>query len=144
MVHRSEEVTRWHVHRSHSAPLASSVTTTESVDAGILSARATHRPERRPDSWKAICQFRDYDGATRQLERAGTTKSKSAPALRAYIAERTGVEESGTLIAISRVEDAAKLYLDQTRRERSGTTMTVGRPGRQQSVQHRARLASGT
>lgn len=76
----------------------------------------------KPDRWRAICQFRDQDGGTRQLERTGTTKAKAVTALRKHIAERNGVEESGTLTAASRVKHAAKLYLKQTREERSGTT----------------------
>jgi integrase len=83
----------------------------------------------KPEQWRAVCWFRDYNGSNSQLERTSATKAKATAALRAHVAERTGLTKSGTLTATSRVKDAAKLYLDDVRRHRSATHVgrkTVG------------------
>jgi integrase len=72
-------------------------------------------------AWKACAQFRDFDGTTRQIERAGTTKAKAIRSLRDDLKDRAG-NNALTLTSSSRVRHAAKLYLEEVRGLRAGTT----------------------
>lgn len=74
-----------------------------------------------PEGWKACAQFRDFDGKTRQIERTGSTKAKAVRSLRDHLKDRAG-NNGTTLTASSRVRHAAKLYLEDVRRRRVGTT----------------------
>ncbi|WP_132123991.1 hypothetical protein [Actinocrispum wychmicini] len=61
--------------------------------------------------WKAVAQFRDWDGNTRQVERSSTTEAKAKAALK----ERAGTA-TGDLNAGSRVHHAIDLYLAEAKR----------------------------
>src|SRR5690242_13750118 len=74
-----------------------------------------------PEAWKACAQFRDFDGKTRQVERTGTTKAKAVRSLRDDLKKRAG-NNTTTLTNSSRVRDAIKLYLEDVKNRRAGTT----------------------
>jgi integrase len=75
----------------------------------------------RPEKWKALAQFRDLDGHTRQVERQGPSEDSAKRHLRAALKERAG-KNPVTLTAASRFRDAAPLFLDRIRMTKAGTT----------------------
>lgn len=74
-----------------------------------------------PNPWRARCNFRDYDGVTRPVERWGPTKAKAKRNLQDELDGRVS-KGTGKLTENSRISDAAELYLKKIRKTCVGTT----------------------
>lgn len=72
------------------------------------------------ESWRAMTNYRGYDGRTRQVERIGTSETKARRSLREALTKQAS--QQTTLSTGSRFKDAAVPYLEQIRTRRSGTT----------------------
>lgn len=81
------------------------------------------KPPRRPDKWKAICQYRDQDGVVRELQQSDRTEAGARQRLREYVADRA--KQGGSrLTEGARVREVAAAYLDDIKNNprRAGTT----------------------
>ena len=66
----------------------------------------------RPDRFRAVTNYRDFDGRTRQVERSGRSKGAAITTLKIALKERVTVgRQGGALTASHRFEDAAVLWL---------------------------------
>lgn len=75
------------------------------------------------DRWVAYARFRDYDGVTRTVERAGATKQKAKDSLAETLRDRARLA-GDDITADSRVQDvAAKWYDDDIDGQRAENTM---------------------
>jgi integrase len=78
----------------------------------------------RPDSWRAMTNYRGYDGNTSQVERTGTSETKAIRALKEYLAGLAGTKvKIGTG---SRFNDAVPEYLDKIK-QKEGSPSTYDR-----------------
>jgi hypothetical protein len=64
----------------------------------------------KPLRFRAVANYRDYDGRTRQVERHGRSKAAAVNALRIALKERSEVGRQGQLTAAHRFREAAELW----------------------------------
>lgn len=76
----------------------------------------------RPDTWRAVTNFRYANGKTKPIERSGSTEAKAKRALRDALAKLT--ERKSTLTSQSKFRDVATAWLEQVKKnpERADTT----------------------
>jgi hypothetical protein len=65
----------------------------------------------RPDRFRAVAGYRDFDGKTRQVERYDRTKAGAVNRLRIALKERSTLGRRGELTAAHRFGDAAAMWL---------------------------------
>jgi integrase len=65
----------------------------------------------RPDRFRAVTNYRDFDGTTRQVERSGRSKGAAVTTLKIALKERATVGRHGVLTSSHRFGDAAALWL---------------------------------
>jgi hypothetical protein len=66
-----------------------------------------------PTRFRALAQYRDFDGHTRQVEGYGKSATAAANNLRQKLKERSQKGRSGELTAMHRFSDAAELWMDR-------------------------------
>jgi integrase len=91
-----------------------------SPDSKWLAGETLDTTVAKPDSWRAMAQFRDYDGHTRQIERFGKSRTSATNRLRGALRERAG--HTTTLTVQSRFRDASTVWLKRIETRRVGTT----------------------
>jgi hypothetical protein len=67
----------------------------------------------RPARFRAIVNYRDFDGVTRRVEASGRTSTMATQNLRLKLQSRTLAGRHGDLTAMSRFADAADLWLSK-------------------------------
>jgi integrase len=65
----------------------------------------------KPDRFKAVAQYRDHDGRTRQVATYGKSASAAQQNLRQKLTERSAASRKGELTAMHRFSEAATLWL---------------------------------
>lgn len=65
----------------------------------------------KPDRHRAVAQFRDFDGHTRQVEAHGKTPTAAANALREKLTERAKAGRTSELTSLHRCSEAIDLYV---------------------------------
>ena len=65
--------------------------------------------------WRAVTQYRDFDGVTRQAERAGRSAGAAETALKAALATQARSGRSSDLTSGDRFEKAADMWLADIR-----------------------------
>lgn len=66
--------------------------------------------------WRATTKFRDFDGATRTVERWGKTKAAAVRALKEALRDRTPPAGADGITPDTRFKDAAALWLEEFQR----------------------------
>jgi integrase len=61
--------------------------------------------------WRAVAQYRDYDGVTRQVEARGSTQAKAENGLREKLRARAALARKGELTGMHRFSDAADIWI---------------------------------
>ncbi len=79
------------------------------------------RAYRTPSGWRAETYFRDADGVTRPVKRAGDTRAKAERRLKADLVER-GHNGGAGLSRETLFAEVAELWLAEVQRRRRGTT----------------------
>lgn len=79
-----------------------------------------------PEKWRARCRWRGKDGRTVPLERWGPTEAAARNKLKKYLRELAG-HQSVSVTATTRLEVVAKIYLENVRKKRKGTTYDTAR-----------------
>ena len=67
-------------------------------------------------TWRAVTNFRDFDGRTRRVERTGSSGAKAEQKLKEALAGRARVGRLGEISPDTRVSDIAPVWLDGLRR----------------------------
>jgi integrase len=67
----------------------------------------------KPARFRAVVNYRDFDGVTRRVESSGRTSTMATQALRMKLQTRTLAGRHGDLTAMSRFADAADLWLSK-------------------------------
>jgi integrase len=67
----------------------------------------------KPDRFRAVSYYRDFDGRTRQLQRRGNTRAAAVNNLKIMLKERAAVARDGELTTAHRFREAASLWLDK-------------------------------
>jgi integrase len=75
----------------------------------------------KPEKWKAIANYRGYDGITAPVERHGRTEAKAKSSLNAEVRDRAG--KRAALSARSKFRDFADLWLTETEERTAPSTM---------------------
>lgn len=70
----------------------------------------------QPHSYRAIANYRDFDGRTRQVERWGKTEATAKHRLRSALKDRAALARRGELSGASRFRTAAELWLTRMQR----------------------------
>ncbi|GAA0265324.1 site-specific integrase [Cryptosporangium japonicum] len=70
--------------------------------------------------WRVRTTYRDYDGVTREIQRAGATRTKAKRALDLAIRDRLYVGGGADLKPESLVEDVARAWIEDLRRQGKG------------------------
>ena len=65
----------------------------------------------KPTRVRAVAQYRDFDGRTRQVERSGKSKTAAVNALRQALTDRSEAGRQGDLTLMSRFSDAANEWI---------------------------------
>jgi integrase len=73
-------------------------------------------------AWRAIANYRGYDGHTKSVERSGPTGPKAINNLREALQALADQSTSGSLTISSRFAEAAATWLTKIRKRRAGTT----------------------
>ncbi|MDQ1292652.1 MAG: Site-specific integrase [Actinomycetota bacterium] len=77
-------------------------------------------------SWRAVTNFRDFDGVTRRVERFGSTGAKAERRLVEDLTRRTRAGGVGEITGDTRVRDVAPLWLKELeRKRRASNTMAT-------------------
>ncbi len=82
--------------------------------------KASIATARNPGSWRAMTNYRGYDGRTRQVEKTGPTETKAVRRLKDELADRSGKRVK--LTSAARLADGAKIYLEWVKLNRAATT----------------------
>jgi hypothetical protein len=69
----------------------------------------------KPDTFRAMTRYRDFDGRTRTVTAYGKPKTAAENNLRTKLKERTATGRSGELTALHRFSDAADLWMEKFR-----------------------------
>jgi integrase len=69
----------------------------------------------KPDTFRAMTRYRDFDGRTRTVTAYGKSKTAAENNLRTKLKERTATGRSGELTALHRFSDAADLWMEKFR-----------------------------
>ena len=81
---------------------------------GEIRTHATaHDDKGKATRFRAVTNYRDHDGRTRQVERHGKTPAAATNNLRKALKERAATGRHGELTAMHRFGDAAALWLDK-------------------------------
>ncbi len=80
----------------------------------------------KPDRYRAVAQFRDFDGRTRQVEASGRSSSAAANMLRQRLKDKSVSGRRGELTASDRFSAAAELWLARFERMVEEGTRSVG------------------
>ena len=67
----------------------------------------------KPKRFRALAQYRDFDGVTRVVQASGKTATQASQNLRQALQNRTQAGRHGDLTAMSRFSDAADLWLSK-------------------------------
>ncbi len=67
----------------------------------------------KPVRFRAVVNYRDFDGVTRRVEASGRTATMATQALRTKLQNRTLAGRHGELTAMSRFKDASDLWLSK-------------------------------
>ena len=67
----------------------------------------------KPTQIRALAQYRDYDGHTRQVERQGRTKTAAMNALRTALKDRSAGSKLGELTGTDRFRVGAELWIEK-------------------------------
>lgn len=63
-----------------------------------------------PKSWRAVTNYRDYDGRTRQVERSGESGAKAERRLLEHLKKRARVAGHGEVTSETRIKDVAAMW----------------------------------
>jgi integrase len=77
----------------------------------IRSYPTHHNSKGKPDRFRAVAQYRDHDGRTRQVAAYGKTGSAAEQALRQKLKDRSATSRKGELTSMHRFSTAAELWL---------------------------------
>ncbi len=75
-----------------------------------------------PTSWRAVANYRDYDGVTRQVERIRETGAKAERALVEYLKNRARVSTDGEITADTRISEVCRVWFDEFKRQKKATS----------------------
>lgn len=70
-----------------------------------------HDPGAKPRSFRAVAQFRDFDGVTRQVERYGRSAGAAETALKSALSVQAHAGRSSELTRMDRFEKVAEMWL---------------------------------
>ncbi|MFC7342105.1 tyrosine-type recombinase/integrase [Saccharopolyspora griseoalba] len=74
------------------------------------------RTQKTSTGYRAITQYRDFDGVTRQVERTGPSAAKATRKLKRELADRLAPVQNSGLSADSRFREAAALWIEEFER----------------------------
>lgn len=74
---------------------------------------ATRGQDGKPKSYRAIAQYRDFDGRTRAVERRGRTENAARTKLRTALNSRAALARQGELSGASYFREAVKLWTER-------------------------------
>lgn len=93
---------------------------------GTIRTYASHRDKKgRPDRYRSVAYFRDFDGITRQVPAYGRTKTEAESNLKDRLRERVRARGGGGLTAMDRFSVGAELwYAELLEKVADGTRST--------------------
>ncbi|MDX3661340.1 tyrosine-type recombinase/integrase [Streptomyces sp. ID05-26A] len=93
---------------------------------GNISVVRTTEDGATPEKWRARCRWRGKDGRTVPIERWGPTEAAARSKLKKFLRELAG-HTSVSVTATTRLDVVAKVYLENVRKKRKGTTYDTAR-----------------
>jgi integrase len=77
-------------------------------------------------SWRAVTNYRDFDGRTRRVERHGETAAKAERRLVEDLTKRARMGRQGEITPDTKLEEAARMWFaDLERQDRADTTLAA-------------------
>jgi integrase len=94
---------------------------------GTFRTYVSHRDKKgKPDRYRAVSYFRDFDGITRQVPAYGRTKTEAESNLKDRLRERVRARGGGTLTSLDRFSAGAELWFGELLQKVEDGTCSTG------------------